>query len=85
MSDIRIETLGCRLNQIESEAAARFFIDAGFSVDMKSVTNQTEEDSATLLCILNTCTVTQKACKTVLHLAIWHPAILPLTDPVSED
>ena len=61
MSEIRIETLGCRLNQIESEAAARFFIDNGYSVDMKGVTNQTEEDLATLLCILNTCTVTQKA------------------------
>ncbi len=61
MSIVRIETLGCRLNQIESEAAARFFIDDGFSVDMKGVTNQTREDFATLLCILNTCTVTQKA------------------------
>ena len=61
MSEIRIETLGCRLNQIESEAAARFFIDSGYSVDMKGVTNQTEQDLATLLCILNTCTVTQKA------------------------
>ena len=29
MSNIRIETLGCRLNQIESESAARYFLDAG--------------------------------------------------------
>lgn len=61
MSDIRIETLGCRLNQIESEAAARFFIDAGFSVDMKGITSSSAEDLQTKLCILNTCTVTQKA------------------------
>lgn len=61
MIDIRIETLGCRLNQIESEAAAKFFIDAGFSVDMKGVTSSTKEDLHTRLCILNTCTVTQKA------------------------
>ncbi len=61
MSDIRIETLGCRLNQIESEATARFFIDAGFSVDMKGITSSSAEDLQTKLCILNTCTVTQKA------------------------
>lgn len=61
MSDIRIETLGCRLNQIESESAARFFLDSGFSVDMKGVTSTTEPDLETRLCILNTCTVTQKA------------------------
>lgn len=61
MSDIRIETLGCRLNQIESEAAARFFLDAGFSVDMKAISAASEEDSETRLCVLNTCTVTQKA------------------------
>ena len=61
MSIVRIETLGCRLNQIESEAAARFFIDDGFSVDMKGVTSSAPEDTETRLCILNTCTVTQKA------------------------
>ena len=61
MSDIRIETLGCRLNQIESEAAARFFLDNGFSVEMKGVTSTSEQDLQTKLCILNTCTVTQKA------------------------
>ena len=61
MIDIRIETLGCRLNQIESESAARFFLENGFSVDMKGVTSTTEPDLETRLCILNTCTVTQKA------------------------
>lgn len=61
MSQIRIETLGCRLNQIESEATARFFLDNGFSVDMQGVSAGSEPDSETLLCIINTCTVTQKA------------------------
>lgn len=61
MSIIRIETLGCRLNQIESESAARFFLDKGFSVSMEGVSAASSEDFETLLCIINTCTVTQKA------------------------
>ena len=58
---IRIETLGCRLNQIESESAARIFLDSGFQVIMKPVTSQTQQDLETCFCIVNTCTVTQKA------------------------
>ena len=61
MSKIRIETLGCRLNQIESESMARIFLDKGFSVSMEGVTSSSPEDSKTLICIINTCTVTQKA------------------------
>ncbi|MBP5520039.1 MAG: tRNA (N(6)-L-threonylcarbamoyladenosine(37)-C(2))-methylthiotransferase MtaB [Treponema sp.] len=61
MSEIRIETLGCRLNQIESESVARIFLDNGFSVSMEGVTSASAEDSQTLLSIINTCTVTQKA------------------------
>ena len=61
MSEIRIETLGCRLNQIESESVAKIFLDKGFSVSMEGVTSNMTEDSQTLLCIINTCTVTQKA------------------------
>ena len=61
MSEIRIETLGCRLNQIESESAARIFLDKGFSVSMEGVTSSSQEDKETLVCIINTCTVTQKA------------------------
>ena len=61
MDQIRIETLGCRLNQIESESAAKFFIDAGFSVSMKGITSSEDENPAILLSIINTCTVTQKA------------------------
>ncbi len=61
MSTIQIETLGCRLNQIESESVARIFVDNGFSVCMDGVTAKTITDKSTLLCIINTCTVTQKA------------------------
>lgn len=58
---IHIETLGCRLNQIESESVASFFSDDGFSVVMKSITSKDKEDSDCILCIVNTCTVTAKA------------------------
>ncbi len=61
MSKIRIETLGCRLNQIESEATARFFTDEGFSVSMEGLSSSSETDNETLVSIINTCTVTQKA------------------------
>jgi len=61
VSEIRIETLGCRLNQIESESAARIFVDKGFSVSMEGLTSGAQEDKETLLTIINTCTVTQKA------------------------
>ena len=58
---IHIETLGCRLNQIESESVASFFSDDGFSVVMKSITSKDKEDSNCVLCVVNTCTVTAKA------------------------
>lgn len=61
MNQIRIETLGCRLNQIESESTARYFIENGFSVCMEGITANSEESPETLLAIINTCTVTQKA------------------------
>ena len=61
MSTVRIETLGCRLNQIESEAAARLFTDAGFTVFLEGVTASSPEDDETLLVIINTFAVTQKA------------------------
>ena len=61
MSEIHIETLGCRLNQIESEAMARFFTDCNFSVTMEGLSSSSETDNQTLISIINTCTVTQKA------------------------
>ena len=57
MCTVRIETLGCRLNQIESESAAQLFIESGFKV----LFSISEEDDNTRLVIINTCAVTQKA------------------------
>lgn len=61
MSQIHIETLGCRLNQIESEATARFFTDSNFTVSMEGLASSSETDNNTLIGIINTCTVTQKS------------------------
>ena len=58
---VHFETLGCRLNQIESEAAARFFADAGFAVDMESMSASAAAPPKTVLSVVNTCTVTGKA------------------------
>ena len=57
MCTVRIETLGCRLNQIESESAAQLFIESGFNV----VFSIDDVDKDTCLVIINTCAVTQKA------------------------
>lgn len=59
--NVHFETLGCKLNQIESESIARAFTDAGFSSDMKPYTAKTPLNEETCLCIVNTCTVTAKA------------------------
>ena len=61
MNKIHIETLGCRLNQDESEGTAFSFLNNNFSVDQETVTAKTPVSSDTILCILNTCTVTAKA------------------------
>ncbi len=58
---VHFETLGCRLNQAESEGAARFFSDAGFEIDFSSVLASQKEAEDVFLCIINTCTVTAKA------------------------
>ena len=80
MSIIRIETLGCRLNQIESESIAHFFSEKAFSVRMDSVTAGEAADSETLLCIVNTCAVTlkaeQKARRIIRLLLKKHPRAL---------
>ena len=57
MCTVRIETLGCRLNQIESESAAQLFIESGFNV----IFSIDDADDKTRLVIINTCAVTQKA------------------------
>lgn len=72
MKTIRIETLGCRLNQIESEAAAHYFLK-DFDVQMQGLSAKATEDKNTILVIINTCTVTQKAeqkARRIIRLAL---------------
>lgn len=56
---VRIETLGCRLNQVESEALAVRFAEAGFKIFSKDVAFS--DKNRVKLCFINTCTVTGKA------------------------
>lgn len=58
---VRFETTGCRLNQIETESAAKIFIDKSFSVTLDSLTSSSPVDNDAILCVINTCAVTQKA------------------------
>ena len=58
---VRFETTGCRLNQIETESAAKIFIDKSFSVTLDSLTSSSSVDEDAILCVINTCAVTQKA------------------------
>ena len=53
--------MGCRLNQIESEAIANVFLNNNLTVSMQNITAEYQENSSVLLCIVNTCTVTQKS------------------------
>lgn len=59
--NIRFETTGCRLNQIESESAARSFLEADFQVIIRPLTAKNDSDTETVLAVVNTCAVTQKA------------------------
>ena len=58
---IHFETLGCRLNQDETEGAARSFSDAGFACEFNSVSSGTNPSQDVILSVINTCTVTGKA------------------------
>lgn len=67
---VRFETLGCRLNQLETETIAEAFLAEGFSVadfppqDGEAAPPEDEraaKNPRTLLCIINTCAVTGKA------------------------
>ncbi len=51
--NVLLYTLGCKLNQCESEAIADAFVQEGFTV--------VNPDQTADLCIINTCTVTGKA------------------------
>ena len=93
---VRIETLGCRLNQVEAESFATLCIDSGFSLyhnrtDYTGYAAVPEDISVpaalrfysalppenTVLCFVNTCTVTgkaeQKARRLIRMLVKEHP------------
>lgn len=59
--NIHFETTGCRLNQIESESSARSFVENAFTVSLMPFTAKSSVESDTVLCVINTCAVTQKA------------------------
>lgn len=75
METVRFETLGCKLNQIETESLAHAFAEAGFVVfGAETLTDDEEGGTAETiaerryrpvtvpdLCVVNTCTVTGKA------------------------
>lgn len=55
------ETLGCRLNQCETEGAARFFKEAGFICCFSAMSDDFQNTVDVILCVINTCTVTHRA------------------------
>lgn len=59
MERVHFTTLGCKLNQIESESLASAFLKAGFDVVGEDAT--IPEGPSPVLCVVNTCTVTGKA------------------------
>lgn len=58
---IHFETLGCRLNQDETEGAARCFSLADFKCDLENISSSSQENNNVILSVINTCTVTAKA------------------------
>ncbi len=58
---VHFETLGCKLNQVESEGIAKFFTDEGFECTMTPFSAATEQNSQVSVCVVNTCTVTTKS------------------------
>jgi threonylcarbamoyladenosine tRNA methylthiotransferase MtaB len=64
LGTIALQTLGCKLNQAETESLARQFLEAGYQV--------VAPDHAADIYLLNTCTVTHIAdrkCRNLLRLA----------------
>ena len=61
LGKIHFETLGCKLNQVESEGAASCFVKSGFTVTMAPFSAAQKSDESVILCVVNTCTVTAKA------------------------
>lgn len=64
LGTIALQTLGCKLNQAETESLARQFLEAGYQV--------VAPDQAADIYLLNTCTVTHIAdrkCRNLLRMA----------------
>ncbi|MCL2759745.1 MAG: tRNA (N(6)-L-threonylcarbamoyladenosine(37)-C(2))-methylthiotransferase MtaB [Treponema sp.] len=63
MPSFLIQTLGCKLNQLESEAITGAFEKAGFKEAVRGFTqiNADEYSDSPSVIIINTCTVTSKA------------------------
>jgi threonylcarbamoyladenosine tRNA methylthiotransferase MtaB len=63
MYSVSFFTLGCKLNQLETEALAGAFREEGFTVGEALISGPSSEahSSPPELCIINTCTVTSKA------------------------
>lgn len=80
MKIVHFETIGCKLNQIETESIAQSFAENGFTVDMQAVPARVEgmaacaeQKDSPFLCIINTCTVTGKAeqkARRLIHLLL---------------
>ena len=77
MATVHFETLGCKLNQIESESACKAFFDGGWEISVKPLTSNATLDeksvSETKICVVNTCTVTTKAeqkCRHTINLLL---------------
>lgn len=58
---VHFETLGCKLNQVESEGIAKNFTDSGFECTMTPLTAASAVDENVICCVVNTCTVTTKS------------------------
>lgn len=54
---VKFITLGCKVNQYETNAMAQKFIENGYKV-IEEISNQENENIKPDICIINTCTVT---------------------------
>lgn len=61
------ETLGCRLNKSETEGAARYFREAGFTCTFGPLDKDFRDALCVVLCVVNTCTVTARADKSSIY------------------
>lgn len=62
MTQAHFVTLGCRLNQLETESIAHIFENSGnFTCSFSDITARTKDDFDTKIVVINTCAVTTKA------------------------